>query len=106
MSMNITELLNLSEVDLNKLTKSEIVSVITSGKWQAIGWKRQSEELSKQLDENRTNERAACVMLAAFVGVELNRNEYNSTIDSKNLNILELAGLVAAKCVSTNSVQG
>ena len=100
MSIDIMKLATLSETELNKMTKAELITAIRNNAFYPNHYKNEAEKLQKQINENATNERAACVMLASFVGVPLEKNEYSRQIETRNLNILELAGLVAAKCVA------
>lgn len=100
MTINIMQLATMKEIELNKMTKAELVAAIQKDAFYPSHYKSEAEKLRAQLSDNASNERAACVVLAAFVGEKLDRNEYSGEIDSKKLNILELAGLVAAKCAS------
>ena len=101
MTIDIMKLSTLSETELNKLTKAELVAAICNNAFYPNHYKSEAEKLQKQINENATNERAACVMLASFVGVPLEKNEYSGQIETRQLNILELAGMVAAKCVNS-----
>lgn len=98
MTIDIMKLSTMSETELNKLTKAELIAAIRYNNFYPNHYKSEADKLQKQINENATNERAACVMLAAFVGVPLEKNEYSGQIETKGLNILELAGRVAAKC--------
>lgn len=100
MTHSIITLCDMSESDLNKLTKAQLVEAIKKDSWLPKHYKSQMDTLTKSIQNNESNERAACVMLAAFVGVPIIRNEYSGDIESKGMNILELAGLVAAKCAA------
>ena len=100
MSIDIMKLSTMSEVELNKLTKAELVAAIRSNAFYPHYYKSEAEKLQKQINENTTNERAACVMLAAFVGVELEKDDYSGQIRTNKLNILELVGAVTAKCAA------
>lgn len=93
------QLADKTEAELNKMTKGEIIAAIRNQGFVAQSYKSRAEQAEKRLEENGTNERAACVMLAALVGKELTKNEYTGQVESRDLNILELAGLAAAKCV-------
>lgn len=95
------QLAEKTEAELNKMTKTEILAAIKNQGFMAASYKRRAEEMEKQISDNNTNERAACVMLAALVGKELTKNEYTGQIESRDLNILELVGLVSAKCVES-----
>lgn len=96
----LEKLCEMKESDLAKLTKAELLESIKTYGYDYRSAKRQVKELSDQMSLNATNERAACVMLAAFNGVELEKDDYRGTIKSDKLNILELAGLTVAKCAS------
>jgi len=98
--INIFKLATMTETEMAKLTKAELIAGIKKDSWLLAHHKDKVATLEKQMEDNGTNERAACVMLAAFVGQPLERNEYSGQIESKKLNILELAGLVAAKIAS------
>jgi len=102
MTIDIMKLSTMSETELNKLTKAELVAAIRHNNFYPNHYKNEADKLQKQINENATNERAACVMLASFVGVPLEKNEYSGQIETKGLNILELAGRVAAKCADKN----
>lgn len=90
----------MSETERSKLTKAELLESIKTYGYDYRTAKRQVKELSDQMSVNATNERAACVMLAAFNGIELEKDDYRGTVNSNKLNILELAGLTVAKCAS------
>jgi len=90
----------MSEAERSKLTKAEILQAIKDYGYDYKNAKRQVKELSDQMSINATNERAACVMLAAFNGVDIEKDEYRGTVRSEKLNILELAGLTVAKCAA------
>lgn len=100
MTISVFKLVTMTEAELGKLTKAELIAAIKQDCWQVGHYKTKSEDLQKTLDQNQTDERAACIVLAAFVGQPMVRNEYHGTIESKALNILELAGLATAKAVS------
>lgn len=97
MPIPVMKLCTMTEAELNKMTKAELVASIKHESFYPQHYKSQADEANKRLAENATNERAACVMLAALVGQPLERSEYSGEIDSKRLNILELVGLAAAK---------
>lgn len=97
MAISVMKLCTMSEAELNKMTKAELVASIKCEAFYPGHYKSEAEKLQKQANENATSERAACVMLAALVGVQLERNEYSGQIESQKLNILELVGLAAAK---------
>jgi len=97
MTISVMKLCTMSEADLNKMTKAELVSSIKHEAFYPGHYKSEAEKLQKQISENATSERAACVMLAAMVGVQMDRNDYSGQIETQKLNILELVGLVAAK---------
>lgn len=99
MTVSVMKLCTMTEVELGKMTKAELIASIKHESWMPAHYKSQADTAQKQLEENATSERAACVMLAALVGHPLERNEYSGQIESKKLNILELAGLAAAKMV-------
>jgi hypothetical protein len=97
---SLEKVCDMSETERNKLTKAELLQAIKDYGYDYRSAKRQVKELSDQMSVNATNERAACVMLAAFNGVELEKDDYRGTVKSEKLNILELAGLTVAKCAS------
>lgn len=99
MTIPVMKLCTMTEAELNKMTKAELVASIKHESFYPQHYKNQADEANKRLTENATNERAACVMLAALVGQQVERNEYTGELDSKKLNILELVGLAAAKMV-------
>ena len=97
---SLEKICEMSETDRSKLTKAELLESIKNYGYDYRSAKRQVKELTDQMSVNATNERAACVMLAAFNGVELEKDDYRGTVNSNKLNILELAGLTVAKCAS------
>lgn len=97
---SLEKICEMSETERSKLTKAELLESIKTYGYDYRSAKRQVKELSDQMSVNATNERAACVMLAAFNGVELEKDDYRGTVNSNKLNILELAGLTVAKCAS------
>ena len=101
--INFPALAKKPESEINKMTKAELTAAILKDRHMFDFYKNQYEELQKRIAQNTDNERAACVVLAAFVGIELPKETYSQQIDTKQLNILELVGLVAAKCASIRS---
>jgi hypothetical protein len=98
--INFQALAKMPEKELNKMTKAELVAAVLRDRHMFEYHVNRGDKFQEQIAQNTANERAACVVLAAFVGVELSRNEYNGQLDTTKLNILELVGLVTAKCVS------
>lgn len=96
----LEKLCEMKESDLSRLTKAELLESIKTYGYDYRSAKRQVKELSDQMSINATNERAACVVLAAFNGIELDKDQYSGSINTKSLSILELAGLTVAKCAS------
>jgi phage-related baseplate assembly protein len=96
-TLNIEKLATMKEQELNKLTKAELIAAIQKDCWMVSSNKREVSELKETISRNSTNERAACVMLAAMVGKDLSVDEYSGQVNSRNLNILELVGLVAKR---------
>lgn len=88
------------EAEINKMTKAELSAAVLKNRHMFDYYKNQVIDLQKRVTQNSDNERAACVVLVAFVGVELSRNEYSGQLDTTKLNILELVGLVTAKCAA------
>ena len=97
MTISVMKLCTMTPADLGKMTKAELIDSIKHESFYPGHYKDEAAKLQKQIAENNTNERAACVVLASLVGVVLDRNEYSGAIDGSKLNILELVGLVAAK---------
>jgi len=97
MKIPVMKLCLMTEDELNKMTKADLIASIKCESIYPGFYKNEAEKFQKQAQENATSERAACVMLAALVGVPLERNEYSGNIESQKLNILELVGLAAAK---------
>jgi hypothetical protein len=95
MPITVMKLCTMPEAELKKMTKTELITSIKHESFYPEHYRKEAEKLQKQIEENATNERAACVMLAALVGLTLERNEYSGKIESNKLNILELVGLVA-----------
>lgn len=96
----LEKICEMNDADRNKLTKAELLEAIKDYGYDYRSSKRQVKELSDQMAVNATNERAACVMLASFNGIELDKDSYSGRVDTKSLNILELAGLTLARCAS------
>jgi hypothetical protein len=97
MAIPVMKLCTMTETELNKMTKADLIASIKCESFYPNHYKGEAEKLQRIITENATNERAACVMLAALVGFDLDRSEYSGEIDSKKLNILELVGLAAKK---------
>jgi hypothetical protein len=97
---DFADLASKPESEIKKMTKAELSAAVLKNRHTFDYYKNKVADLQKSVAQNAENERAACVVLAAFVGVELSRNEYSGQLDTTKLNILELVGLVTAKCVS------
>ena len=99
MAIPVMKLCTMTEVELGKMTKAELIESIKCESWYPNHYKTQAEQAQKTLADNATDERAACIVLAALVGEPIERNEYSGELNTKPLNILELAGKAAAMCV-------
>ena len=98
--INFQALAKMPEAEINKMTKAELVAAVLRDRHMFDYYKKKAEELQEQIAQNTANERAACVVLAAFIGLEIPKDGYSNQLDTRQLNILELVGLVTAKCVS------
>jgi hypothetical protein len=98
--INFQALAKMPETEINKMTKAELVAAILRDRHMFDYYKKKAEELQEQIAQNTANERAACVVLAAFIGLEIPKDGYSNQLDTRQLNILELVGLVTAKCAS------
>jgi hypothetical protein len=98
--INFQALAKMPEAEISKMVKSELVAAILRDRHMFDYYKKKVEELQEQIAQNTSNERAACVVLAAFIGLEIPKDGYSNQIDTRQLNILELVGLVTAKCAS------
>ena len=99
MAIPVMKLCTMTEAELGKMTKAELIESIKHESWYPNHYKTQAEQAQKTLADNATDERAACIVLAALVGEAIERNEYSGELNTKPLNILELAGKAAAMCV-------
>lgn len=97
---DFADLASKPESEINKMTKAELSAAVLKNRHMFDYYKNKVTDLQTRVTQNSDNERAACVVLAAFVGVELSRNEYSGQLDTTKLNILELVGLVTAKCAA------
>jgi hypothetical protein len=97
---DFAELATKPEAEINKMTKAQLSAAVLKNRYVFDHYKNRVAELERRVAQNTESERAACVVLAAFVGVELSRNEYSGQLDTTKLNILELVGLVTAKCAA------
>lgn len=97
-NLSLEKVCNLSELQREKLTKAELLYALKHGSYDYTNAKRKVVELEETITRNATDERAACVIMAAFNGVELPRDDYRGAIDSRKLNILELVGLTVSRC--------
>jgi hypothetical protein len=98
--INFQALAKMPEAEINKMTKADVVAAVLRDRHMFDYYKKKVEELQEQIAQNATYERAACVVLAAFIGLDIPKDGYSNQIDTRQLNILELVGLVTAKCVS------
>ncbi len=98
--INFQALAKMPEAEINKMTKAELVAAVLRDRHMFDYYKKKAEELQEQIAQNTANERAACVVLAAFIGLDIPKDGYSNQIDTRQLNILELVGLVTAKCAS------
>ena len=97
---DFADLASKPESEIKKMTRAELSAAVLKNRHMFDYYKNKVADLQKSVAQNAENERAACVVLAAFVGVELSRNEYSGQLDTTKLNVLELVGLVTAKCAS------
>lgn len=97
---DFAELASKPESEINKMTKAQLCAAILKNRYVFDHHKNRAAELERRIAQNAENERAASVVLAAFVGFEMPRNEYSGQLDTTKLNVLELVGLVTAKCAA------
>jgi hypothetical protein len=98
--INFQALAKMPEKEINKMTKAELVAAVLRDRHMFEYHVNRGDKFQEQIAQNTANERAACVVLAAFIGLEIPKDGYSNQIDTRQLNILELVGLVTAKCVS------
>ncbi len=98
--INFQALAKMPEAEISKMVKSELVAAILRDRHMFEYYVNRCDKFQEQIAQNTANERAACVVLAAFIGLEIPKDGYSNQIDTRQLNILELVGLVTAKCVS------
>lgn len=99
MTISVMKLCTMTEAELGKMTKGELIASIKHESWMPNHYKSEAEQARKTLEDNATDERSACIVLAALVGETIERNEHSGKLNTKPLNILELAGKAAAMCV-------
>lgn len=99
MAIPVMKLCTMTEAELSKMTKAELIESIKCEAWYPNHYKSQAEQAQKTLSDNATDERAACIVLAALVGEQIERNVYGNELNTKPLNILDLVGKAAAMCV-------
>ena len=100
---SLEKLCNMKAVDLGKLSKVELVESISYYGFQYRQAVEEQKRLQKQMEENQSNERAACVMLSGFLGDEITKDDYRGTVDSRKMNILELVGRAVAVSIKNRN---
>lgn len=65
MAIPVMKLCTMSEADLNKMTKSELVASIKHESFYPNHYKSEAEKLQKQAQENATSERASSLRYAS-----------------------------------------
>jgi len=101
--LSLDVLCNMKASELNKLSKQEIVESISYYSFQYRNAVEEQKRLQKQIEENQSNERAACVMISGFLGDEIPKDDYRGTIDSRRMNILELTGRAIAVSIKNRN---
>ncbi len=100
---SLDKLCSMKAAELNKLGKAELVESIACYGFQYRQALEEQKRLQKQIEENQSNERAACVMISGFLGDEIAKDEYRGTIDSRKMNILELTGRAIAVSIKNKN---
>lgn len=93
--MQFNELMQLSEKELNKITKEKLVKTIVDGKWHYTSLTERVAEAPKVLNEQRQAEDNAKLLLAGYLGVEVSSTTYDDNYFG-NLSLLTLIGQVLA----------
>jgi hypothetical protein len=99
-SIDIMALSRMNATELGKLSKAQLVEAICKNSYLPGHYKSRTEDLENKIRKQQDDCKAACVVLAAFVGHPLPKNEYSHEIEADKLNILELAGLVCQKAAA------
>ena len=100
---SLDKLCSMKAADLSKLSKVELVESIAYCGFQYRQAIDEQKKLQKQIEENQSNERAACVMISGFLGDEITKDDYRGTIDSRKMNILELTGRAIAVSIKNKN---
>lgn len=100
---SLDKLCSMKAADLGKLSKVELVESIACYGFQYRQAIDEQKKLQKQIEENKSNERAACVMISGFLGDEITKDDYRGTIDSRKMNILELTGRAIAVSIKNKN---
>lgn len=95
----LDKLLNSNEPDINKLSKKQIVDLITKNRYLHMNNVSKIKELEDRIFEQSKNEHALKILFSSFLGDDLKINEYDGRIEHRKLNILSLAGRVIANCI-------
>ena len=101
-TMKLAEMANTQDgmAKIRKMTKQEIIDALGKNAFYPNHYKNQVDELNKKLNQRSNDEVAARIMLASFVGMGLEIDDYSGQVDFKKLNLLDLVGKVCAKCVN------
>lgn len=96
-SKSLTTLSTLTEKELNKISKSDLISSINQWGFQV---KHNNNEVTKAKDKleiQSKDERAAKEIMIGYLGIEIDRNEYNPYTEIDKLSLTELLGKLMVK---------
>ncbi|AZU97930.1 hypothetical protein [Vibrio phage LP.1] len=93
----LSQLVELDEKALNKISKTDLVKSITSSKFQFDAAERREKELTEKLEKQSADELAMKKMIAAMVNVELQRNEYSNETEWDKVELSSLVGALISK---------
>ena len=97
MTTTLRSLVTMTEKDLNKMSKSDIVKIIKSSGYQLTHADSSIKDLEEKLKAQSLEELHAKKLLASYVGSELPVCEYTKEIQYKKVSLSELVGSTLCK---------
>jgi len=90
--MYLNDFYKLKEEEIKKLTKQELLSVLTKSRWLWDSNKREKEEADKALVDQSREEFNMKLLLKSYLGQEIEKDEYNSKKIVVKESLTELVG--------------
>ncbi len=97
--MYLSEAVNKTKAELNKLPKSQLVDTISNYGYQLKNATEGKAKAEAALDAARRPNDQLCMMMLSFLGDDIPQNEYSGQPDLSKVDMWALVGRLMAECI-------